>query len=215
MALAFYARARFINNLLPLIQQASNLRRVVTVLAAGKEGPIFTNDFQGRNIPFRHARGHHISMVDMMLEIFAQRAPDVSFVHDYPGPVKSGFGRETNSMLLYVALTIFKIVGPLFYIRSQESGERHLFFATSARFPPLEGGECQGVPLSDGSYVSGGTNGDTGSGVYAIGWEGESAGSKQLELLAGLRKEDMVNQVWDHTVGEFKRVTGFESINDE
>ncbi|KAJ5460610.1 Short-chain dehydrogenase/reductase SDR [Penicillium daleae] len=213
MALAYYARTRFILNLLPLLRQAPSLRRVVTVLAAGHEGPIDADDFQSRNVPLRNVRGHNVSMTDLMLEHMATLAPEVSFVHDYPGPVKSGFGRETNSVLMKVAITIFKIVGPLVYVPIRESGERHLFFATSARYPPRSGGvEAVGVPVSGEGAVSGGTNGELGSGVYAVNWDGESAKPKSLQVLATMRNEGMVEQLWQHTMAEFKRVTGSESL---
>jgi hypothetical protein len=212
MALAYYARTRFILNLLPLLRQAPSLRRVVTVLAAGHEGPIDADDFQSRNVPLRNVRGHNVSMTDLMLEHMATLAPEVSFVHDYPGPVKSGFGRETNSVLMKVAITIFKIVGPLVYVPIRESGERHLFFATSARYPPWSGVEAVGVPASGEGAVSGGTNGELGSGVYAVNWDGESAKPKSLQVLATMRNEGMVEQLWQHTMAEFKRVTGSESL---
>ncbi len=217
MALAYYARARFIINLLPLLRQAPHLRRVVTVLAAGHEGPIHTNDFQSRNIPFRSVRGHNVSMTDMMLEHLARGAPEVSFVHDYPGPVKSGFGRETNGVLMRIAITLFKLVGPLIYIPTKETGERHLLFATSARYPPRAGAEtdrADGVPLPSGVLVARGTDGEEGSGVYAVNWDGESAGPKSLQVLATLRNQNMAENVWEHTVAEFKRVTGSESLDE-
>lgn len=215
MALVYYGRTRFIVNLLPQIRKAENLRRVVTVLAAGNEGPIFKDDFQSRNIPFRNVRGHNVSMTDFMLEHIAQSAPEVSFVHDYPGPVKSGFGRETNSILMRVAITIFKIVGPLIYVPTKETGERHLYFATSARYPPMGlGNGAAGVPMSDGVSVTCGTNGDQGSGVYAIHWDGESAGQKSLDILLQMRNDNMVKQLWEHTMAEFKRVTGSERLNE-
>jgi hypothetical protein len=156
-------------------------------------------------------------MTDMMLEHIAQGAPEVSFVHDYPGPVKSGFGRETNSILMCVAIKIFKLVGPLVYIPTKESGERHLFFATSARYPPGSGAETGaiGVPVPSGDPVAVGTDGGEGSGVYAVNWDGESAGPKSLEVLAKMREENMVKQVWDHTVAEFKRVTGSERLDED
>jgi hypothetical protein len=212
MALAYYARARFILNLLPVLRQAPSLRRVVTVLAAGHEGQIYANDFQGRKVPLSGVRGHNVSMTDLMLEHMASLAPEVSFVHDYPGPVKSGFGRETNSILMKVAITIFKIVGPLVYVPIRESGERHLFFATSARYKPRVGSAAAGVPISGDVGVSGGTDGEVGSGVYAVNWDGESAGPKSLQVLAKMRGEGMVQRVWEHTMMEFKRVTGVESL---
>jgi hypothetical protein len=218
MALAYYARARFIVNLLPLLRRAPRLRRVVTVLAAGHEGPIHTNDFQSRNIPFRHVRGHNVSMTDLMLEHMAQRAPEVSFVHDYPGPVKSGFGRETNGVLMRIAIAVFKLVGPLIYIPIRETGERHLFFATSSRYPPRSAAEidgANGVPLPSGVSVAAGTDSEGESGVYAINWDGESAGPKSLKVLAALRDQNMAEQVWAHTVAEFKRVVGSESLDED
>ncbi|KAJ5675076.1 Short-chain dehydrogenase/reductase SDR [Penicillium maclennaniae] len=95
MALPYYAHARFIVKLLPFIRLAKNLRRVVTVFAAGNEGPILKDDFQSRKIPFGNVRGHNVSMTDFMLVHIAQGAAKVGFVHDYRGPVKSGSERET------------------------------------------------------------------------------------------------------------------------
>lgn len=212
MALAYYARIRFILNLLPRLQQASGLRRVVTVLAGGYEGRIDKDDFQSRRIPWTRMRGHNVSMTDLTLEHLAQRAPEVSFVHDYPGPVESGFGRELNGWLMRVAIAVFKFVGPLFYVPSRESGERHLFFATSAVFPPVSGADSGSVPVPDGVDVATGTDGVQGSGVYALKWTGDSAGTKSLETLKSLRNEGMRELVWEHTMSEFKRVTGSECL---
>lgn len=214
MALAYYARTRFILNLLPRLQQATGLRRVVTVLAGGYEGPIDKDDFQSRRVPLIRMRGHNVSMTDLTLERLAQRAPEVSFVHDYPGAVESGFGRELNGWLIRVAITVFKFVGPLFYVPSRESGERHLFFATSAMFSPAEGaGAGAGVSVPDGVAAAAGSDGVLGSGVYVVNWTGESAGTKSLETLARLRNEGMGELVWEHTMSEFKRVTGSESLD--
>lgn len=212
MALAYYARARFILNLLPLLRQAPSLRRVVTVLAAGHEGPIYADDFQGRKVPLSGMRGHNVSMTDLMLEHMSSLAPEVSFVHDYPGPVKSGFGRETNGILMKVAISSFKIIGPLVYVPTRESGERHLFYATSARYPARSGTGAAGVPVPGGVAVSGGTTGEVGSGVYALNRDGESAGPKSLHVLAKMRGEGMAQRLWEHTMAEFTRVTGMESL---
>jgi hypothetical protein len=151
-------------------------------------------------------------MTDLMLEHMSSLAPEVSFVHDYPGPVKSGFGRETNGIMMKVAISIFKIIGPLVYVPTRESGERHLFFATSAGYPARSGTGVAGVPVPGGVAVSGGTTGAVGSGVYAVNWDGESAGPKSLQVLAKMRGEGMVQRLWEHTMAEFKRVTGMESL---
>ncbi|GAB1312352.1 Oxidoreductase andH (Fragment) [Madurella fahalii] len=69
VAVSYYARLRFIVNLLPLLRNASGLRRVVTVLAGTKEGIVYTDDFQGRHLHMlsRRGRGHFSSMMTLAL----------------------------------------------------------------------------------------------------------------------------------------------------
>jgi hypothetical protein len=211
-ALIHLSRARFIVNLLPLLQQATVLRSVVTVFAAGKEGPLDTTDFQGWRVPLLSQRGHASSLVTLSLEALAKKAPDVSFIHDFPGPVKSNLARGGQGAAIFILKAVFKVIGPLIYIPTQESGERHLFLATSARYPAGTGDDTAlGVPLAGGVAVARGTSGKSGSGVYSIDWDGESSGTKVEELLAKFRKEGMVEKVWKHTEEEYKRITGLET----
>ena len=134
-ALVTYSRTRFIFNLLPLLQQATALRRVVSVFAAGKEGPVGTSDFQGLKVPILSQRGQASSLVTLSLEALAKKAPDVSFIHDFPGPVKTNLGRGGEGAAIYFLNVVFKIIWPLVNTPVHESGERHLFLATSARYP--------------------------------------------------------------------------------
>ncbi|KAF8907956.1 hypothetical protein CPB84DRAFT_1768254 [Gymnopilus junonius] len=207
-SLAYYSRARFILNLLPLLRRATGLRRVVSVFAGGKEGPIDTNDFQGWKLGLS-ARGHASSLITLSHEVFAKKAPEVSFVHDFPGPVKSGIGRGAKSAPMLVLKAVLWVIGPFIYIPNQESGERHLYFATSARYPASasEDGDS-GVPLQDGVDTARGTDGKAGSGIYSIDWDGESAGKKVEETLEKLRKEDVTEKLWNHTEEEFERILG-------
>lgn len=91
----------------------------------------------------------------------------------------------------------------------EECGERHLYLATSGRFPArVKGGDVgNGVNLGEGVDVARGTDGEVGSGVYSVGWDGESASIKVQGLLAGLRDKGMVGEIWRHAEGEFKRIT--------
>ena len=210
-ALVTYSRTRFIVNLLPLLQRATSLRRVVSVLAACKEGPVDTDDFQGWKVPMLSQRGHAGSLVTLSLEALAKKAPDVSFIHDFPGPVKTNIYRGGEGAAIWVLNAVFKLLGPMINISNQESGERHLFLATSARYPARTGGDAtSGVPLAGGVAVARGTDGTSGSGVYSIDWDGESAGPKVEELLAKFRQEGLVEKVWNNTEEEFKRITGKE-----
>lgn len=211
-SLVYHSRTRFIVDLLPLIQQATSLRRVVTVFAAGKEGRLYPNDFQAWKVPMISQRGHASSLVTLSLEALAKKAPDVTFIHNFPGAVKTNLVRGGEGVAIFALKMVFKVIGPMIYIPNQECGERHLFLATSARYPPSTSGDAaSGVPLPGGVAVARGTNRKTGSGVYSVDWDGESSGPKVEELLARFRKEGMVEKVWNHTEEEFKRITGREA----
>ncbi|KAA6411177.1 MAG: Short-chain dehydrogenase reductase SDR [Lasallia pustulata] len=211
-ALVTYSRTRFIVNLLPLLQQATALRRVVSVFAAGKEGPVDTSDFQGWKVPILSQRGQASSLVTLSLEALAKKAPDVSFIHDFPGPVKTNLVRGGEGAAIYVLNVVFKVIGPLVNTPIQESGERHLFLATSARYPAgMSGDATSGVPMTGGVELARGTNGKSGSGVYSVDQDGESAGPKMEELLTKLRKEGVVEKMWKDTEEHFKRITGLEA----
>ncbi|KAI4134253.1 MAG: hypothetical protein LQ347_001687 [Umbilicaria vellea] len=210
-ALVTYSRTRFIVNLLPLLQQATALRRVITVLAAGKEGPVDTSDFQGRKVPMLAQRGHGTSLVTLSLEALAKKAPDVTFIHNFPGQVKTNLARSGDGAAIFILRMVSKVIGPLItsYMPNEECGERHVFLATSAKYPSgTNGRTSSGVPLASGVAVARGTNGISGSGVYSVDWEGESSGPQVEELLAKFRKEGLVEKVWEDTEEEFKRITG-------
>ena len=211
-AVTYYARIRFIVNLLPLLRNATGLRRVVTVLAGTKEGTIHTNDLQGRHMSIITPRGvgHFSSLMTLALEAVAQNAPNVSFVHNHPGAVKTNFGSDVKGLTFTVLRAIWNVIGPLVTTPIDEVGEREVFFATSARFP--DRGESGGVPLPGGVAVTRGTDGKSGSGVYSISNDGESAPPKVEQLLSHLRKDGIVQQVWSHVEEEFVRITGAASV---
>jgi hypothetical protein len=153
------------------------------------------------------------SLITLSLEAIAKKAPDVSFIHDFPGPVRSGLGKDATGFAMFLLKTVFKIIGPFIYIPTVESGERHVFLATSARYPPAEGGDTgSGVSLDDGIAVARGINGTQGSGLYSVDWDGESASPKMESLLEEYRKEGMEDKVWKYIQEDYLRITGIPSI---
>ena len=157
-------------------------------------------------------RGHASSIVTLSLETLAKKAPEVSFIHDFPGPVRSGIARGTKGPLFFVFKAVFKVLGPLVYIPTEESGEFHVFLATSARYPASSGEEVvSGVPLADGVVTARGTDSKIASGMYSVDQHGESAGPAVEQLLAKFREEGMVEKVWKHIEGEFDRIVGQEA----
>lgn len=210
-ALTHYSRARFIQNLLPLLRLSTTLRRVVTVFAGDHEGPIITSDYQGRNIPFLSVRGHGASIITLSLEALAGMAPEVSFIHSYPGLVKTNITRDLTGMMISMKVFL-TIIGPIFVIRSSESGARHLFLATSARYPArMSTDDVAGVPMIGKISVAMATDGMVGGGVYSVDSNGEGPKIRAVGILAKLRGEGMKEKVWVHTESEFGRITGLEA----
>ncbi|EAW06510.1 uncharacterized protein ACLA_082000 [Aspergillus clavatus NRRL 1] len=57
-------------------------------------------------------------------------------------------------------------------VRLRESGERHLFHLSSARYPAREGTAVQGVVPPEAGDVATGMSGEVGSGAYLLDWKG-------------------------------------------
>jgi hypothetical protein len=205
-AFAFYSRFRFIANLLPLLQRGVALRRVVTVAGGGLEGPLDSSDFPARRVPLTAIRGHLCTLISLGLESVAKIAPEVSFVHDFPGAVNTSLFDRMEGIVGVVMRAYIYLLGRWICVLIKECGERHLYFATSARFLQVRAGSA-GVPLGDGADVACGTTGRVGSGVYSVEWDGASASSTVQKLLAGYRDKGMVEEIWQHTESEFKRIT--------
>lgn len=203
---------RFVLNLLPLLQNATSLRRVVSVLAATLEGAIDTTDMAGADFPLRKRRDQASAMETLLLQIVARRAPDVSFVHGLPGLVKSGIMRDAESSWSMSAIVaISKLIAPLIAIPPAEAGERHLFLATSARYTPRQGDAAVvGVPLGGSLAVARGVDGQMGSGLYSVDHKDESASPKVEELLAKYGEDGTAQKVWDYVADDFQRITGTE-----
>lgn len=198
-AIAVHARNRFINNLLPLINNATSLRRVISVFIATLEGEIQMDDFQGWHMKLMANRDHAASITTLSLESHHKDNPKVSFVHNFPGVIKSGITRGTSGVVLTALKAVVRIFGSLLYMPAEEAGDRHVFLSTSARYCAGEKDETAGVPISvapDLSFARG-TDGKLASGVYSINASGESAGVKVEDALASLRSRGMTQKVMD------------------
>jgi hypothetical protein len=160
------------------------------------EGLLDPTDFPALRVPLPGLRGHLSTLISLGVEHVATTAPEVSFVHDYPGSVVTGLYRDMKGPPF----------DPQVGVPIEECGERHLYLATSARYPPREG-ENTAVRMGDSTEVAMGSTGEVGSGVYSVGSDCESASSETMELLTGLRQNGMVGEVWRHTELEFKRIT--------
>lgn len=221
MALVYYARTRFIVNLLPQLKQAQSLRRVVTVGAGSKEGAVVTTDWQANKIGPLSFRPHATSMITLTLLAIARQAPSVSFIHDYPGFVNTGMSRELTGIIPAISKVLFAPLMAMLRIPIDEAGERQLYLATSARFPPRDvqatgTGTSQGsdemIPLGKGVGTAVGADGSPGGGVYSVDYEAEGTSERVQGVLKGLEKDGTAEKVWRHVQEEFVRITGKTAI---
>jgi NAD(P)-dependent dehydrogenase (short-subunit alcohol dehydrogenase family) len=211
-SLLIHSRTRFLVNLLPQLQAAPHLRRVVSIFTGTKEGMIVDPDLQMRSVGYNvlKARGQAASTVTLAMEAVAKTAPDVSFVHDFPGPVNSNIARGSGVAKM-IMRGVSRVVSPFLYIKEEVSGDRHLYLATSARYPAVSGA-ADGVEMDKGVEVARGIDGKAGSGMYVVDEVCES-GSKEVEgVVRKLKEQGWDKKVWDHIMGEFVRITGTERI---
>ncbi|TVY52430.1 Oxidoreductase andH [Lachnellula cervina] len=210
-AVTYYARMRSVVNLLPLLSQATSLRRVVSVFAGSKEGKIFADDLPAKNLSLTSVRGHVVSMMTLALEAIAKQAPGVSFIHDYPGFVDTGLSRELKGSIPTIMKVVFKPLMAILKIPIDETGERQTFFATSARFSASEP-NADGLSLAKGIETAVSTEGKVGGGVYSIDYEAEGTSPKVQAVLTELKENGTAEKAWKHTQGEFVRITGSTTI---
>ncbi|KAI9172513.1 NmrA-like family domain-containing oxidoreductase notO [Paramyrothecium foliicola] len=216
MALSFYSRLRLAANLLPLIRHAPSLRRVVTTFAGTKEGKLYINDIPARKeVPMSGARGHLVTAITLALEALARTAPEVSFVHNFPGSVDTNLIRPEDGLLMQGVKWCFKIAMYSRWLDKAECGERHAYLCLADVYPPrkVDGAAARGVSLKSeaAQKVIRGIDGTVGSGVYTVDWDNEGPPDTVIDLLGKCRAEGMVDRVWNHVEEEFKRISALSS----
>ncbi|KAK5994450.1 putative oxidoreductase [Cladobotryum mycophilum] len=206
MAVHYYSRMRFIKNLQPLLNRAASsspvqLSRVMSVLGAGHGGKIVEDDLDlQKNFSLSNCAAHCGTMTDLSLEKFASIEPGTAFVHTSPGVVKTNI----DSQLPFWARGLLKVVSPLlspWTVSLEETGERHLYMATSNRYPPArfaeQTGDHVGAPLAKDQEVAEGSTGERGSGAYLLNWDGQVQ-KQDAEILKEYRKTGIAAKVWEH-----------------
>ena len=131
----------------------------------------------------------------------------MSFVHTYPGTVNTALIGKVKGLPGMLLRAYIRFLGWWICVPIEEAGERGVFAATSARYKARNGGEGDAdMEVGEGDIVAIGTNGEVGSGVYAVGWDGEIAGQRSRKILAELRESGAVEAIARHTQSEFRRI---------
>lgn len=196
-----YARTLFILNLLPLLNAAPS-PRVITVIAGGLEGPIFPSDLEFKD-PKHYSLGKvadaTASYVTLTMEQLQKRNPKISFIHAFPGLVRTNlFNTEHFGFVVkfLVNWIVFPTIGRFLWSSTEDAGDRFLYLASSPDF----GAQEVNTDLAVGS------NGQKGSGAYTVNEKAEAVHNDAV--LGPLRENGSDVKIWKHTLGELERVLG-------
>ncbi|KAM0552411.1 hypothetical protein ACHAPJ_007971 [Fusarium lateritium] len=191
-SLEYYSRILFVRLLMPLLCKSES-PRVMSVLAGGLEPPSISLDDmelkQPSNFGGFKAQGHYAAMGTLALEQLAEQHRSVTFIHSFPGWVKTGNHlRATGPASNPITRTISEAFIGLICFSEEESGRRHLFESTSAMF----GGH--GITWDGEPGVN--SMGKQANGLFFVNEKCECMiNDKALPVL----REDAAESVWMHT----------------
>ncbi|KAK6532483.1 hypothetical protein TWF281_006672 [Arthrobotrys megalospora] len=211
-AISYYGHAKFIINLLPLLKTSAannHFARVIRVLAGGLEKALDPDDLDMRKAAFIKSRQYHTTITTVAFDCLAKENPEISFVHAFPGFVKTE-GQNFLGLMSLVIRTLTWIGGRWLLIPEEESGERNLFYATSEIYPASQKAEevknsIGGDGKGEGEDVAVGLDGVKGSGCYTLHWDGTAKSGNKV--LLEYRETGFREQVWGHTLAVY---TGIE-----
>lgn len=222
-ALSYYTRMRFIDKLLPLLTESPN-PRVVSVLAGGQEKSLVENDLDLKDhYSFFTAIDQTTTMHTLALEHLAPANPTVSFLHVFPGMVKTDIidnflasrARLRSLWARFLATLASWLLLPILHWTAtspEESGERQLFHVTSSRYPSAQ--MLQSSSTGSAGHYSVGQGGEEppfacsvpGNGVYRVLALGETA--SDAKVLGPMRESGMRERISEHTTEVFRNVLG-------
>ena len=193
-SLHYYSRMRFTQGLMPLLARAAEtpaeggkvpMARVISVLGAGHEGKINTDDFSLKNSYSLGNCATHAQTANTLAP-HALWASDpatkgVTFIHSAPGGVNTSISTKAPGPAKWALRAMFPVVNllmPSMINTVQESGERHVWAATADEF-----GKGGVVLLAPKSEVI-----------------------KSSPLVESYLKEGTDRKVWEHTLEVYKKI---------
>ncbi|KAJ3742320.1 hypothetical protein DFH05DRAFT_1401759 [Lentinula detonsa] len=157
LVLIYYARFKFMRELIPLLQTAKDAGEDAKSYIVGGPGLAKTIDYDDlgflkKGYSFWKLRRQFPAYMDVILQEFAAQNSSLTFIHAYPGPVRSALADNLEWPLFQI---LFKIVFELsFPFSHSESGEYmlHAMF-TTARHPGTWSVDMYGETLPKGKVV--------------------------------------------------------------
>lgn len=125
------------------------------------------------------------------MEHLASHYPQVSFIHSFPSAVQTNLDRDLG-MVTKCAVNATMVIAKPWETPFNESGERHLYAASSPRFPPR-------IYMDSSTDAAEGSVGRTGGGFYRLNSDGSTY--KPSNIMERYRSEGVRSLIWDHTIG--------------
>lgn len=201
MALLYYSRMRFIQNLTPLLLASTTTAHVISIFAGNMEDSIKSGeDAIGTPPPGTYGitsvRRNTCFMKTFYFEELAEKhAGRISFVHIYPGLVDGPtfYGDDIPKWFRVV----WRILKPLlsWYMTSPEVCGQVMVYLATRRYP-AKGAIASGVDVASSSHH------ELGGGAYAVGQRGDES---QKVSWARARKNNTGEKVWQHTQEVFQQ----------
>ncbi|KAL0564132.1 hypothetical protein V5O48_017923 [Marasmius crinis-equi] len=184
MAVHYYARWKFIDDLIPALKKAQSEgedAKVYSVLAPGNGGKIKVDDL---GLKKAYSKAHFAlagpTYNDLMMEEFAERNTGIPFIHANPGIVDTGYlSNSESSLVRYVSKATFPIAKILL-----------------RPIMPVLSPQAAGENMLHGLLTTA-----NGGRAWRLDEHGEDMGQKRYYGTPEERKA-----LWDHTVEEIKRV---------
>ncbi|KAF2686191.1 NAD(P)-binding protein [Lentithecium fluviatile CBS 122367] len=180
-ALSYYIRMRLAQNLLPLISRSPRGGRIVSVLSGGEERGLIKNDLGLKNnYNVINVANQSTTLHTLAFEYLAKQYPNVSFIHVYPGWVKTDiflnlFHSSSGCLLTLARWTLVPLFG-LIATSVEDSGERQVYHATDPKY------EAPGA---------------SGRNSHRVGAKSDIVVDDRV--LGPLRAEGWREKVWEHT----------------
>ncbi|KAF3390013.1 Oxidoreductase andH [Talaromyces pinophilus] len=135
-------------------------------------------------------------MTSLAMNELSQAEPLISFIHTYPGVVKTNLTRDMGVVALAGAKMLLNLATPSI-VPLQESGERHLYLVTNRKFGrrPIKVFTSTQPETTDAAMEA-----------YLVDHRGTPR--QNLKLLRRYSEEGVARDVWEHTLDVFRNVCG-------
>ncbi|KAK6517105.1 hypothetical protein TWF506_006983 [Arthrobotrys conoides] len=189
LALNYFSRARFIQNLLPALSSAAKSSpfgaRVLSVLSAGNgEGQLNFDDFElKKTFSLRNAGIMATTSNSALAKYLAKQHSNIGFIHAFPGGVETNIMEASHfhPIAKRAARMLMPLARPWMFTQ-EESGQRHFYLTTNEKF-------------KTGGWLTDSVNEESSSAQKYVdkGWCDETVGEKvwkrTLEVFERLEKE--------------------------